>query len=272
MEAEKGDVPSIHKKEEEDLSPFELLPRELKEKILERVIDETADLYEFQNFWSLKRVNKEFNSILNSNYAKRHFVKYPCWIKIRDYNDSVDEKEKKSGRARALIEINYPIIREDISYDQMFDLHDVMSLSVFEDSFHEIFWDSIPTFFRDKPFRIDLVFVEPLSSPDHLISTVLELVNQSSEKLYVLLSPSCCDDYDVDYLIEIYDLDEDSDFDRDKLILDVGEPDPDLLEAQHNSFRKIVTELLHLQKAGKIKILTDKHFFDLIEWIQMFSN
>ncbi|CAI4231451.1 unnamed protein product [Auanema sp. JU1783] len=237
MEAEKGDVPSIDRKEEENLSPFELLPREIKEKILERVIDETACLDEFKKFWRLKRVNKEFNSIFSSSYAERHFVKYPCWIAIHDDKQT----SHKSGRAVAFVKISYPITRKDISYTKMTEYDDILNNGVkFVYSRHKILWDSISTFFRAKPFRIDLVFVDPLYATDQLISTIAELANQSSEETTVLIFPSCRDD-GLDF--DVHDEEE-------------------LTDAFRKSYIKIVEGLLDVHAAGKIKLRFDKHFFD----------
>ncbi|CAI4231484.1 unnamed protein product [Auanema sp. JU1783] len=249
MRAEEGDVPSIDKKVEENPCPFELLPREIKENILERVIDETAKFKEFKKFWRLKSVNKEFYSILNSNYAKRHFHKYPCWIRIRDHQ-FINEK---SGRAMAVMSINCAINPKDTSSKN----HKKNTVC----TYHEIFFDEISEFFRAKPFRIDSILVDPLLSTDQLISTITELANQSSEKITVLFFPSCCrfhNSYrDADYSFDPYFHVDDQDFPED---LDFDTYHPNILESYHNSFRKIMTELSDVEEAGRIRILFDRHF------------
>ncbi|CAI4231465.1 unnamed protein product [Auanema sp. JU1783] len=184
--------------------PFEFLPREIKEKILERVMDETADFDEFKKFWRLKRVNKEFYSILNSNYAKRHFLKYPCWL-VFDAIQVYPGTDEETTSDEVQMTVYWPRTPcrpckpfrpwrsyrgEHIFHDKKIVYDDVRrGYSQFVRSSHLLRWRDVPRYLRDKPFRIDLVQIVPFVSTVHMLPTIVELANQATESFGVAFRP-----------------------------------------------------------------------------------
>ncbi|CAI4230462.1 unnamed protein product [Auanema sp. JU1783] len=155
---------STHGDQEDGRFPFELLPHEIKEMILERVIDETADFDDFQKFWRLKLVNKEFNSILSSNYARRHFPKYRFEFMFRKH-------DIENHVNMYIIANGFPKYEPG----QLFKKH------------IEIKWEDVPRYFKDKPFRIRFLDIEAVCAVlnDHMVPALKELANQTSESVSV---------------------------------------------------------------------------------------
>ncbi|CAI4230470.1 unnamed protein product [Auanema sp. JU1783] len=161
---------------EEHLSEFNLLPREIKEMILGRVAEDTANFFDFKNFWRLRLVNKEFYSILNSKHVRRFSVKCPCWILFRQHHiENV-----------ASMVVRFPIdfTRKYRNFEIVLD-DSYASYSQFEKKELEMDWKDVPGYFRERPFRIDLVVIEPYISTAHMIPALRELANQTSETLQV---------------------------------------------------------------------------------------
>ncbi|CAI4230315.1 unnamed protein product [Auanema sp. JU1783] len=167
---------SAHEDQEDDRFPFELLPHEIKEMILERVIDETSDIDDFKKFWSLKRVNKEFNSILSSNYARRHFLSYPIAIFLLHIHNLESHVFMHITVTDEFINGNLPI--------QFFNPKSIR-LEI-ED---EMKWEEFPRYLKDKPFRIGFLQIGPDCdvSNAHMIRALRELANQTSEAIEELV-------------------------------------------------------------------------------------
>ncbi|CAI4231439.1 unnamed protein product [Auanema sp. JU1783] len=158
----------------DDLSPFELLPREIRLKILELVVEEIEHFIVFKWFWRLRRVNKEFYSMFRSDYAKQHFLKWPCSVY---FNDCFIEYQVN-------VYIHWPISYTKMQTKSVLDpTHEIQVKS--EKGRLMLRTIELPKYFKDKPFDIAYTRIHTTCPGDETVPSILKMANQTSEKLFL---------------------------------------------------------------------------------------
>ncbi|CAI4230706.1 unnamed protein product [Auanema sp. JU1783] len=107
-----GDV-----EEPNQLSEFELLPLEIKLMLLQYVFDGVSTHSEHERFWGMKLVNREFNSILSSDYAKRHFQLSTPYLKGTAKYPLPVQQDCTCGRCSDLSDECYVRIIQNVFYN-----------------------------------------------------------------------------------------------------------------------------------------------------------
>ncbi|CAI4230577.1 unnamed protein product [Auanema sp. JU1783] len=188
MVTEEEGVAFTDRQEGDEVSQFNLIPIEIKEMILKKAGEGITNFCDFKKFWSLSGVNKEFYLIFSSNYAQRHFIKFPCRIRLypSDWGKILSGDDDDLTFSVGIFRLNPTSGCDEEKYVRLTDTdywrNEFLSAS------DRMYCHEIPKYLRDHHFRVDFVTIEPSISTNNIISLVLELAKQASHKIGVFVS------------------------------------------------------------------------------------